>query len=88
MTSLRRRTLWLVMVLLLLGTLLIAYFNYRDSRHEIEEIYDAHLAQNARLLMGVMRMPLAKPEQDELYRSFNDALGSAAPRKRVTVARN
>ena len=53
MTSLRRRTLWLVMVLLLLGTLLIAYFNYRDSRHEIEEIYDAHLAQNARLLAAI-----------------------------------
>ena len=81
MTSLRRRTLWLVMVLLLLGTLLIAYFNYRDSSHEIEEIYDAHLAQNARLLMGVMRMPLAKPEQDELYRAFNNALSSAVPRK-------
>ncbi len=52
MTSLRHRTLWLVMGLLLLGTLLITYLNYRDSSHEVEEIYDAQLAQNARLLLG------------------------------------
>ncbi|MFZ6046945.1 ATP-binding protein [Pseudomonas sp. CR3202] len=81
MTSLRRRTLWLVMVLLLIGTLLIVYLNYRDSSHEIEEIYDAQLAQNARLLLGVMRMPLASAERDALYRAFNDALSRAEPRK-------
>ncbi|MCY1336763.1 Sensor protein QseC [compost metagenome] len=81
MTSLRRRTLWLVMVLLLLGTLLIVYLNYRDSSHEIEEIYDAQLAQNARLLLGVMHMPLASTERDGLYRAFNAALSSAGPHK-------
>ncbi len=81
MTSLRRRTLWLVMVLLLIGTLLIVYLNYRDSSHEVEEIYDAQLAQNARLLLGVMRMPLASDERDALYRAFNDALSRAEPHK-------
>ncbi|MFC5698033.1 ATP-binding protein [Pseudomonas sp. GCM10022186] len=81
MTSLRRRTLWLVMVLLLMGTLLIVYLNYRDSSHEVEEIYDAQLAQNARLLLGVMHMPLASSERDALYRAFNDALSRAEPRK-------
>lgn len=81
MTSLRHRTLWLVMGLLLLGTLLITYLNYRDSSHEVEEIYDAQLAQNARLLLGVMRMPLASAERDRLYQAFNAALGSAEPRK-------
>ncbi|WP_271408536.1 ATP-binding protein [Pseudomonas sp. Q1-7] len=81
MTSLRRRTLWLVMVLLLLGTLFIAYLNYRDSSHEVEEIYDAQLAQNARLLLGVMHMPHASDEREALYRAFNQALGSAEPHK-------
>lgn len=52
MTSLRRRTLWRVMLLLLLGTGLLTLYNYHDSRHEINEVYDAHLAQNARLLQG------------------------------------
>ncbi|BAN49847.1 ATP-binding protein [Metapseudomonas resinovorans] len=81
MSSLRRRTLWLVMVLLLLGTLLIAFLNYRDSSHEVEEVYDAHLAQNARLLQGVMRMSPASAERDGLYRAFNQALSSAEPRR-------
>ncbi|MBG4612543.1 two-component sensor histidine kinase, partial [Pseudomonas aeruginosa] len=50
MTSLRQRTLWRVMLLLLVGTGLLTLYNYHDSSHEIDEIYDAHLAQNARLL--------------------------------------
>lgn len=58
MTSLRQRTLWRVMLLLLLGTGLLALYNYHDSRREINEVYDAHLAQNARLLQGVMNMPV------------------------------
>ena len=41
MTSLRRRTLVLVLGLLLLGTLTITLYNFHDSRHEIGEIYGA-----------------------------------------------
>ena len=54
MTSLRRRTLVLVLGLLLLGTLTISLYNLHDSRHEIGEIYDAQLAQSARLLQGAI----------------------------------
>ena len=54
MTSLRRRTLWLVMVLLLLGTLLIAYFNYRDSRHEGSFLV-IHPSDGATLAAGIVR---------------------------------
>ncbi len=60
MSSLRQRTLWRVMLLLLLGTGLLALYNYHDSRHEINEVYDAHLAQNARLLQGVAEPAGAK----------------------------
>ena len=38
MTSLRQRTLWRVVVLLIAGTSLLAYYNYRDSSHEIAEV--------------------------------------------------
>ena len=75
--SIRRRTLWLVMGILVFGTLLIALYNFHDSSHEIAEIYDAQLAQNARLLQGVMQMPLASAEREQLYQAFNDALGKA-----------
>ncbi|MDI3275356.1 ATP-binding protein [Pseudomonas sp. AL03] len=80
MTSIRRRTLTLIIGLMLAGLAVISVFNWHDSNHEIAEVYDAQLAQNARLLQGVMRMPLASKEHAELYQAFNRALGEAVPR--------
>lgn len=77
MRSLRQRTLWRVMMLLLFGTGLLALYNFHDSRHEINEVYDAHLAQNARLLQGVMSMPVQDGSREALYQAFNEALGKA-----------
>lgn len=77
MSSLRSRTLWRVMLLLLTGTGLLALYNYHDSSHEIAEIYDAHLAQNARLLQGVMSLPLAGADRQTLYQAFNNALSQS-----------
>jgi len=54
MTSIRRRTLTLIIGLMLAGLTVISLLNLYDSNHEIAEVYDAQLAQNARLLQGVM----------------------------------
>jgi len=80
MTSIRHRTLTLILGLLFLGLLIITVFNLHDSNHEIAEVYDAQLAQNARLLQGVMRMPMASKEHAKLYQAFNAALGLAEPK--------
>lgn len=80
MTSIRRRTLTLIIGIMLAGLGVISFFNLHDSQHEIAEVYDAQLAQNARLLQGVMRMPLAGHEHADLYRAFNSALSEAVPR--------
>ncbi|WP_409319209.1 ATP-binding protein [Pseudomonas sp. KCJK9016] len=80
MTSIRRRTLTLMIGLLLAGISVISVFNLHDSNHEIAEVYDAQLAQNARLLQGVMRMPMESRQQAALYRAFNSALGEAVSR--------
>lgn len=80
MTSIRKRTLTMIIGLLTLGLLIMTLYNVHDSNHEIAEVYDAQLAQNARLLQGVMRMPLASAEHAQLYRAFNLALGQAEPR--------
>jgi len=80
MTSIRRRTLTLIIGLMLTGIALISVLNLHDSNHEIAEVYDAQLAQNARMLQGVMRMPLASKQHAELYQAFNQALGEAEPR--------
>ncbi|WP_287027894.1 sensor histidine kinase [Pseudomonas sp. UBA6310] len=82
MTSLRHRTLWLVLALLVLGTLTITLYNFHDSSHEITEIYDAQLAQSARLLQGIVQMPLPDEQRQQLYEAFNTAL-SQAGRHRV-----
>ncbi len=80
MTSIRRRTLTLIIGLLLGGLLVISVLNLHDSNHEIAEVYDAQLAQNARLLQGVMSLPLASSDQANLYHAFNKALGEAMPK--------
>lgn len=78
MTSIRRRTLTLIIGLMLAGLAVISLLNLHDSNHEIAEVYDAQLAQNARLLQGVMRM--AGKEHADLYQAFNQALREAEPR--------
>ncbi|WPN49397.1 MULTISPECIES: sensor histidine kinase [unclassified Pseudomonas] len=80
MTSIRRRTLTLIIGLMLAGLTVISLLNLHDSNHEIAEVYDAQLAQNARLLQGVMRMPVASKEHADLYQAFNQALSEAEPR--------
>jgi len=79
MTSIRRRTLTLIIGLMLSALLSISLFNLRDSNHEIAEIYDARMAQNARLLQGLMRLPVASQEQAQLYEAFNRTLNQADP---------
>ena len=80
MTSIRRRTLTLILGLVIIGLLILTIVNVHDSNHEIAEVYDAQLATNARLLQGVMRMPLARQEHAQLYQAFNQALGQADPK--------
>ena len=87
MSSLRRRTLWRVMLVLVLGSALLALYNYHDSRHEIAEVYDAHLAQNARLLQGVLSLPLHEQHREDLYQALDVALGKAGRRGSGTPTR-
>jgi two-component system sensor histidine kinase QseC len=80
LNSIRRRTLTLILGLVMIGLLILTLVNVHDSNHEIAEVYDAQLAQNARLLQGVMRMPLAREAHAQLYQAFNQALAQAEPR--------
>ncbi|UWF47205.1 ATP-binding protein [Pseudomonas sp. N3-W] len=75
MKSVRARILAPVLVLLLLGDLLICWLVFRDSHHEIEEVYDAQLAQSARLLQSVLaqRAP-GDADWGRLYQAFDQAM--------------
>jgi len=76
-TSIRRRTLGLVLLVFGVSMLAIGLFSYRYAAHEIEELYDASLAQNARLLEGLVQAPLPEGQRDALLASLESALQRA-----------
>ncbi|GAA0558273.1 ATP-binding protein [Halomonas salifodinae] len=74
MSSIRRRTLGLVLLVFGVSMLIIGLVSYRYAAHEIEELYDANLAQNARLLEGLIQAPLPPDQRAALLASLEDAL--------------
>ncbi|WP_192035609.1 ATP-binding protein [Halomonas sp. YLGW01] len=77
MTSIRRRTLGLVLLVFAVSMLVIGLTSYRDATHEVEELFDARLAQNARLIQGLMQAPLAREQRAGLLDSLDRALAQA-----------
>jgi two-component system sensor histidine kinase QseC len=74
MLSIRARTLLLVLGLLSLSMSLIFYKSYRDAQHEIEEIFDAQLAQSARLLEGMVGRDMSPTDRQALQHALDQAL--------------
>nr|WP_298139033.1 ATP-binding protein [uncultured Pseudomonas sp.] len=74
MLSIRARTLLLVLGLLSLSMTLISYNSYRDAQHEIEELFDAQLAQTARLLEGMVGRNMPPSDRQALQDALNQAL--------------
>lgn len=77
MTSIRQRTLGLSLLVFGLSMLMIGFISYRYAAHEIEELYDASLAQNARLLEGLLQAPLPDTDRTVLLNSLESALQRA-----------
>ncbi|MDO9624347.1 MAG: ATP-binding protein [Pseudomonas sp.] len=74
MLSIRARTLLLVLGLLSLSMTLISYKSYRDAQHEIEELFDAQLAQTARLLQGMLSRDMPSSARQSLQSALNQAI--------------
>lgn len=53
MTSIRRRLLLILLGTFAAGWLVLAVLSYFSARQEIEELFDAELAQSARVLLGL-----------------------------------
>lgn len=73
--SIRSRILLLVMSVLALSLAVLAVWSYRDGEHEVEEVFDAQLAQSARLLAGIASLDVGA----EGHRPVQSALNRAAP---------
>lgn len=73
--SIRRRTLALVIGTLMVALALISYRSYRDAAHEIEELFDARLAQSARLLVGLVDHRMPADTRQALQAALDEAAG-------------
>lgn len=73
--SIRSRTLVLVLGLLGVSLSAISWLSYRDAQHEIEELFDAQLAQTARLLEGLVSRDMPSPALESLQQALNQAVG-------------
>lgn len=71
--SIRTRTLVIVLGMLSVSMTLISYKSYRDANHEIEELFDAQLAQSARLLQGMIGQDVAPQAQHRLQAALDEA---------------
>ena len=72
--SIRTRTLALVLGVLSLALSLISWRSYTDARHEIAELFDAQLAQTARLLEGLVARDLPPETHAALQKALDAAL--------------
>lgn len=77
-SSIRRRLLLSLIGLISITWLGIFVLVNRDATHELEEIYDASLAQNARVLFGLLKQEILEGEVEmirkiELDRHFQHA---------------
>lgn len=84
MRSIRSRVLVLVLGLLGVSLTLISLKSYFDARHEIEELFDAQLAQHARLLAGMINRDLADPGMAHLQQALSAAAGAAQEGEEAT----
>ncbi len=65
--SIRHRLLATLLSVVAFSWLITALVVYFDSRHEIEELFDAHLAQSARALLAMSEHELA---EQQIYQSM------------------
>lgn len=72
--SIRSRTLALVLGVLCIALTLISWRSYIDAQHEIEELFDAQLAQGARLLEGMVGRDLPPATRAALQQALDAAL--------------
>lgn len=75
MSSLRKRILLRVLGLLLIGSLILSAVSYRDAAHEIQELFDAQLGQSARVLQGLLRLPQAQIDHQQLAQALIESAG-------------
>ncbi len=78
MRSIRARLLALLVALLGSSLALISVKSYRDAHREVEEVFDAELAQTARLLAGMIDRDMLAQSRAALQAALDEAVGQHA----------
>ncbi len=63
--SIRKRLLYLLLSTLCAAWGIVTWQVYVSTQHEVEELFDANLAQNARVLLGLIQHKIAEHEEEE-----------------------
>ena len=71
MKSIRRYITRRFILLYLLVLIIVSVFGYIRTAHEAEELYDAELAQAARIIMGIVEKPLDDTKMAALRRTLS-----------------
>lgn len=79
MSSIRYRTLTLVLLVFGLSTLVIGMISYHYAAHQISELSDARLAQHARFLEGMIQSPELSDQRSEVLSNLENALKRSEP---------
>jgi len=69
--SLKKRLVKHVLISVFLITLVSLVGIYLDTRHEVEELFDASLAQSSRVLLGLLHPDTIKENKDSLDKSLD-----------------
>lgn len=64
MTSIRRRLLVILLGFFVVTWLALAIGSYISTRHEVEELFDAQLAQSARVLLALLQHEIEEDEKE------------------------
>jgi two-component system sensor histidine kinase QseC len=68
--SIRRRLLFLLLSVICGVWGIVTYLVYVDTQHEVEELFDANLAQSAQVLLGLLKHEMAEQDNIELQENL------------------
>ncbi|MCK5665404.1 MAG: sensor histidine kinase N-terminal domain-containing protein [Thiotrichaceae bacterium] len=86
--SIRRRLLFLLLSLICGVWGIVTWCVYIDTQHEVEELFDANLAQNAHILFGLLKHEMDDDDDDEIIELAEDLIKHKYEHKLAFIIRD
>lgn len=72
LNSIQKRLVFLLLLITLVVGSVSLFSSYLDSRHEVQELFDAHLAQSARVLKAMLTHPIRAGRASEIQELLSE----------------